>query len=74
MSSSTNRRIRLWGGVGKSGSWTTKYYDVLGIDKYQQISPFTLNSIYLLTREAAVVNSLYIDFRVNLATPSVYYL
>lgn len=38
--------------------------DFVTVQKYQYVNPFTLNSIYLLTREAAATNSLYIVFTV----------
>lgn len=44
------------------------------VDTYTTIIPVTLNGIYILTREAAGVNSLYLDFTVEVATPSAYYL
>ena len=36
--------------------------------------PFTLNSIYILTREASSLNSLFIDFTAQVASSIPYYL
>ena len=72
--SGANRNIKTWSGQGYSGSWTSKYINLDGIYKYQSTSSFTLHSIYILTREAAVVNSLWINFNINVATPNIYFL
>ena len=73
MSSNFNN-LETWSGYGTTSGWTTKYYDVQGLYKYQSTAPFTLNNIYILTREAAVINSLLVNFNVNFATASVYHL
>jgi hypothetical protein len=38
------------------------------------VEPIVINNIFILTREAAAVNSLYIDFTVNHATSTLCYL
>jgi hypothetical protein len=73
MSTAANFHTRMWSGTNY-GSFSTKYLDIVPVRNYLSTSPFTLNSIYTLTREAAVTNSLLLDFTVNLATSSVYYL
>lgn len=52
------------------------YFSTIPILKYQTVYPITLNSIYILTREAAAINSLYIDFTMNFALSSsnIYFL
>lgn len=49
------------------------FYDILAHYKYNSVYPITLNKIYILTREAAILNSLYIDFSVaNLGNGASY--
>lgn len=71
--SSNNYQLRVWSGYGYT-SFTTKYFDTVPVKKYMSVIPVTLNSIYILTREAAVLNSLYISLAVGVATTSAYYL
>lgn len=41
--------------------------DIINIEKYQQQQSIWLNKIYILTKEAGAINSLYIDFTVTFA-------
>ena len=50
MSSYSRRKVSTWSGVGSPGSWSTKYYNVAGINKYKSTNAFSLHSIYILTR------------------------
>ena len=50
MSSSSRRKVSTWSGVGRPGSWSTKYYDVAGVNKYKSTNAFSLHSIYILSR------------------------
>ena len=72
--SGSNNNERVWSGYGQPGGYTTRYFDVLPFNKYYSTTPFILNQIYILTREASVVNSLYLDFTVQVTTPSVHFL
>jgi hypothetical protein len=50
------------------------YFDALDVSTYQAVYPIKLSSIYILTKEAATLNSLYVDFTVTVATSSAYLL
>lgn len=41
--------------------------DIINIEKYQQMQTISLNKIYILTKEAGAINSLYIDFTPSFA-------
>jgi len=73
LSSSANSLIRVWSGSNYN-SFSTQYFDVLPVDNFLDSSPITLNSIYFLTREQSVTNSLLLDITVNLNAPAVYFL
>lgn len=53
---------------------TILYNNYIPVDKYQTVYPITLSSIYILTQEAAAVNSLYLNLVVNQASSTVFYL
>lgn len=72
-SASNYYHIRVWSGTNYNyGSFSTRYFDIIPVNKYLSAIPITLNGIYILTREAASTNSLLIDFSVAQATPSNY--
>lgn len=72
-STGNNYILRVWSG-SNYGTFSTTYLDAVPISTYISTIPITLNGIYLLTREAAAINSLYIDFTVGVATTAAYYL
>lgn len=72
-STGNNFFLRVWSG-SNYGSFSTTYFDEVPISTYVSTIPTTLNGIYILTREAAAINSLYIDFTVGVATTAAYYL
>jgi hypothetical protein len=52
------------------------YLTSIPVLNYLNTYPIGLNNIYILTREAAAINSLYVDFTINFAmvSASIYYL
>ena len=55
-------------------SYTIVNEDYILIERYRSVYPITLGHIYILTREAAATNSLFLNFRVNTAGSSYQYL
>jgi len=53
---------------------TVQYNNYIPVDKYQTVYPITLTNIYILTQEAAAINSLFLNLVVNVATTTVYYI
>lgn len=53
-----------------------QYLDYIPVLNYLDVNPIVLNNIYILTREAAAINSLLIDFTINFAQSgsTVFYL
>ena len=70
--SNSNYHIQVWSCKAFS-SPTILFYDIIPYENFINVYPITLNSIYILTREAAIVNSLYVDFSIGYATPTAYY-
>ena len=65
----------VWSGKGyTNANFNTMYFDAVDVFTYQSVYPIVLNSIYTLSREAATVNSLFVDFTVKVATTSAYLL
>lgn len=64
------------GTINAYSSGTVQYYDYIPVLNYLNIYPITLSSIYILTREAAAINSLYLSFNINVAESSsnIFYL
>lgn len=53
-----------------------QYLDYIPVLNYLNVNPIVLNNIYILTREAAAINSLLIDFTINFAQSgsTIFYL
>jgi hypothetical protein len=74
--SATNYVMQV-GTVNNYNSGGIQYYNWMPVLNYLNVHPITLNNIYILTREAAAVNSLYLDFNIGFAVNSaatVFYL
>ena len=55
---------------------SVQFLDYIPVLNYLNVNPIALNRIYILTREAAAVNSLLVDFTINFAQSgaTIYYL
>ena len=55
---------------------SVQFLDYIPVLNHLNVNPIYLNRIYVLTREAAAVNSLLIDFTINLAQSgsNIFYL
>jgi hypothetical protein len=58
------------GTINAYSGGTVQYYDWVVVNSYLNLYPITLNSIYILTREAAAVNSLYLSFSIGFTMSS----
>lgn len=58
------------GTINAYSGGTLQYYDYIPVVNYLNVYPITLNSVYILTREAAAVNSLYVYFNIGVAQSS----
>ncbi len=77
VSSSSSYVLQVWTVDAYDNSGTTLYHSNVPYLNPLNVYPITLNRIYILTREAAAVNSLYVDFNIAFAVNSattVFYL
>lgn len=70
---SSNPYIMQVGTINAYSSGTVQYYDYIPVYKYQNVYPIQLINIYILTKEASAVNSLYINFNVGIASTTVFF-
>lgn len=74
---STPNYIMQVGTVDRYTGGGVLYYDYIPVLNYLNRLPITLNHVFFLTQEAAAVNSLLVNFNINLAvnwTTTVFYL